>query len=193
MHSGLSQPPCSSSSNLEIHKGFLRFSSSIRTTDPASALRDLFFHSSSCLCHASYGGNFRYTLPCVSLQSHEENRQGKPVSALLPRRYTPCSRVPSRPIHGHTPRKLPPFRSNLPHHRRLRSFHALNYDTTGPGESQSFFGKRGRRISDKKPGETGPSLGIIAQIPPLPPLRKGVLHGTIRKNGGSDTHADHGH
>ncbi len=26
---------------------------------------------------------------------------------LLSWRYTPCSRFPSRPIHGHTPRKLP--------------------------------------------------------------------------------------
>ena len=38
----------------------------------------------------------------------------------------------SRPMTGHTPRKLPPFGRNLPHHRstRIVSLHTLDYDTT---------------------------------------------------------------
>ena len=49
-----------------------------------------------------------YTLSCVSLQATKKpaHRQAGP---LRTRRYTPCTDSLSRPIVGHTPRKLPPF------------------------------------------------------------------------------------
>jgi hypothetical protein len=47
----------------------------------------------------------------------------------------------SRPMTGHTPRKLPFFRRNLPHHRsaRIFSLYALDYSTTKQWFCQALF------------------------------------------------------
>lgn len=49
-----------------------------------------------------------YTLSCVSLQATKKPAH-RQAGFLRTGRYTPCTDSLSRPIVGHTPRKLPPF------------------------------------------------------------------------------------
>ena len=71
---------------------------------------------------APYGESpFISTLSCVSFQTAKKPAQDRPVFSGPGdiRRGTKLSAARS---NGHTPRKLPHFMSNLPHHRRLRPF-----------------------------------------------------------------------
>ena len=60
-----------------------------------------------CLCHASYGGESDTLNRAYHSISMKKTGILRRLFPLLSRRYTPCSRFSSRPIHGHTPRKLP--------------------------------------------------------------------------------------
>ena len=62
-----------------------------------------------CLCHAPYGGESDTLNRAYHSISMKKTGILRRLFPLLSWRYTPCSRFPSRPIHGHTPRKLPVF------------------------------------------------------------------------------------
>ena len=144
---------------------------------------------------------FRYTSPCVSLQSHEENRQRKPVFPPVPAIYAmqrssqpPDPRTYSAEVTSSSEQS--PASSQT-----ARSFHAPYYTTTACCQSQSLFPKNLPRISDKIPRESRPVLVNVPTsadsagthyiiitppvlLPPLttaPPKAKMVLSTTHRK------------
>lgn len=90
---------------------------------------------------SSYGERFSSTLSCVSFRAM--NKTGATAGRFHPPPAIYAAEESlSRPIVGHTPRKLPRFPSNLPPHRSAPT-QALDYCTTKPPPKSSTFSSGG--------------------------------------------------
>ena len=74
----------------------------------------------SLLDLAGYGRTVSLTLPCVSFRAMKNGRRKADPFLCRSDIRSANQKQFSRPMTGHTPRKLPFFRRNLPHHRSAR-------------------------------------------------------------------------